>query len=67
MRMPPRRFFVANVLSALVWAPAYLAPGIVIGELGSSDDLRYLIFPVAGIGLIVAGWSLLHLWQRHRR
>lgn len=67
MRMPPRRFFIANVLSAIVWAPAYLTPGILLGELGDGADLRYLIFPAAGIGLIVAGWSLIHLWQRRRR
>lgn len=66
MRMPPKRFFIANVLSAIIWAPAYLAPGILLGELGSDADLRYLIFPAAGIGLIVAAWSLIHLWQRRR-
>jgi membrane protein DedA with SNARE-associated domain len=27
MRMPVRRFYVANVLSAVIWAPALLAPG----------------------------------------
>ena len=29
--MPPRRFFVVNVLSALLWAPAYTLPGVVFG------------------------------------
>ncbi len=31
MQMPPGRFATANVTSALAWAPAYLAPGIVFG------------------------------------
>jgi undecaprenyl-diphosphatase len=31
MGMPPLRFVVANVASALVWAPAYLLPGMVLG------------------------------------
>lgn len=31
MGMRRSRFFTANVLSALVWAPAYLLPGIVVG------------------------------------
>jgi membrane protein DedA with SNARE-associated domain len=31
MGMPWPRFFVANGLSAVVWAPAYLLPGIVFG------------------------------------
>lgn len=31
MAMPRSRFFTANILSALLWAPAYLLPGIVVG------------------------------------
>ncbi|MEX0387277.1 VTT domain-containing protein [Spiribacter onubensis] len=29
--MPPGRFLLANVSSALAWAPAYLLPGVVFG------------------------------------
>ncbi|MFN2308959.1 MAG: VTT domain-containing protein [Gammaproteobacteria bacterium] len=29
--MPPRRFFIVNLLSALLWAPAYILPGVVFG------------------------------------
>lgn len=29
--MSPRRFFTANVASALLWAPAYTLPGVVFG------------------------------------
>ena len=29
--MPPRRFFLVNVISALLWAPAYTLPGVVFG------------------------------------
>lgn len=64
LRMPPGRFFVANILSALVWAPAYLAPGMILGELGEDGDPRYLIFPIAAIGLIVAVWGLVQFWRR---
>lgn len=66
MRMPPKRFFIANVLSALVWAPAYLAPGILLGELGNGDDLRYLVFPAAAVGLIVVAWGLVHYAMSRR-
>jgi undecaprenyl-diphosphatase len=31
MGMSRGRFFAANILSALLWAPAYLLPGIVVG------------------------------------
>jgi undecaprenyl-diphosphatase len=29
--MPASRFFVVNILSALVWAPAYILPGMLFG------------------------------------
>lgn len=29
--MPPRKFFAVNVISALLWAPAYTLPGVVFG------------------------------------
>ncbi len=32
MRMAPRQFLVANIGSALAWAPAYLAPGVKMGH-----------------------------------
>ncbi|MEN8167485.1 MAG: VTT domain-containing protein [Pseudomonadota bacterium] len=46
LSMPPWRFYVANLLSALVWAPAYLLPGIVLGaslELASEVALRLVL------------------------
>jgi undecaprenyl-diphosphatase len=67
MRMSPKPFFIANVLSALVWAPAYLAPGILLGELGNGADLRYLIFPAAAVGLIVVVWGSVHYGVLSRR
>jgi len=29
--MPPLRFYIANILSAIGWAPAYMLPGILLG------------------------------------
>lgn len=59
LHMPPGRFFTANILSALVWAPAYLIPGMVFGEISGSGDWRPLVFPLAAIALIVLVWWLL--------
>lgn len=64
MHMPPKRFFVANVLSALVWAPAYLAPGMLFGEISESGDWRQLMFPIGAVAVIVLAWLLLHARQR---
>ena len=62
LHMPPKRFFIANVLSALVWAPAYLAPGMVLGS-AAGGDWRQLLFPAAGVALVVGVWLLIH-WRR---
>jgi len=31
MSMPPLRFFLADILSGIIWAPAFLLPGVLIG------------------------------------
>jgi membrane protein DedA with SNARE-associated domain len=31
LRMPSRQFYVANILSALVWAPMHVFPGVLLG------------------------------------
>lgn len=56
LEMPPRRFYAANVLSAVVWAPAHVFPGVVLAmavKLRSAfDEQRALIIATA---LIVCG------------
>jgi undecaprenyl-diphosphatase len=68
MRMPPRRFFIANVLSAMIWAPAYLLPGMLLGGIsnGEPTDWQKLLFPAGGIVLIVVAWLLFHRWEQRR-
>lgn len=39
MRMPTRRFYVANVLSAVVWAPVLITPGALVGWWASLNDV----------------------------
>ncbi len=54
--MPPGRFYLNNVLSALLWAPAYLIPGMVFGA------SLALAGQVAGrLALLLAG-LVLFLW-----
>lgn len=64
LHMPPKRFYTANVLSALVWAPAYLLPGMVMGNATSSGDWRQLLFPAAAIVAIVLVWWAVHTHRR---
>lgn len=60
LRMPRWRFYVANVASALVWAPSHILPGVLVGAsfgfLGeAAKPLAVLI-----VTLIVALWAITH-------
>ncbi len=58
MGMPPWRFVIANLLSALVWAPAYLLPGIAFGaslELASEVAFRLVLLLLL---LLLLAWLL---------
>jgi len=56
LQMPPRQFYVANILSAATWAPAHVFPGVVLAmvlQLSSASVEQRAILVIAG--LIVAG------------
>ena len=66
MDMTPPRFFVANLLSALVWAPAYLLPGIVFGaslELAAEAAVRLvLVALILLLAVWIAAWAVQQLF-----
>jgi membrane protein DedA with SNARE-associated domain len=58
VRMPARQFYVANILSAIVWAPAHVFPGVVFGllvRLAGARPEQIFILAVAAmfLGVIV--------------
>ncbi len=65
--MPPGKFLAVNLLSALLWAPAYLLPGIAFGTslaLASQVAARLALF----IALVVGGtwfalWAVGRLYR----
>ncbi len=64
MGMSPARFTVVNVVSALIWAPAYTLPGVVFGAsmgLASEVASRLAIWVV---GLVATLW--LTVWGVRR-
>ncbi|MCG8069605.1 MAG: VTT domain-containing protein [Candidatus Thiodiazotropha taylori] len=74
MGMTPMRFLLANISSALVWAPAYLLPGIVFGaslELASEVTFRLVILLLLILalawGLFKLAHALFRLLQPHAR
>ena len=61
VRMPARQFYVANVLSAIVWAPAHVFPGVVFGllvSLAGASPEQIFILAVAAMILSVAAVRL---------
>lgn len=59
--MPPLRFMVANILSAIGWAPAYMLPGIILGaaaqELPPDIGIRIIL-----VTLLIVLFCLLCFW-----
>ena len=60
LRMPVPRFYIANVLSALVWAPSHILPGVLIGaSLGlfghAAEPLAIII-----VLLVALAWLLVY-------
>lgn len=58
MGMSPWRFLIANLSSAIVWAPAYLLPGIVFGtSLELASEVAFRLVALMLLVLLVA-WGL---------
>lgn len=53
--MPATRFYLANILSALAWAPLYLAPGFIFGRTVGLQNLgeALLIVTILFIGFLL--------------
>ncbi|MFP3796203.1 MULTISPECIES: VTT domain-containing protein [Paraburkholderia] len=66
--MTPMRFFVMNVISALVWAPAHILPGVVFGaslQLAGAVSFR-LVVALAMIALAFwLIWRFTHVLLAH--
>ncbi len=65
MQLSPRTYLIASISSAIIWAPAYLLPGYLIGHASKSLPphlaltwLAYLLLAVLGI------WVLGHALHR---
>lgn len=56
LAMPPLRFYVANILSALAWAPAHIVPGALFGA------SLTLVGPAAGRLALLLAVLLVLLW-----
>ena len=64
MDMPAPRFYLANVLSALAWAPAYLAPGMLLGHTAGNDGLGGLMIIAAAVFAVIAVLAFVHRYWK---
>jgi membrane protein DedA with SNARE-associated domain len=79
MRLPPSRFFLADVVACIAWAPAFLLPGVFFGaslEVASEYTGRLTVMLVILMSVLWLTWWLTRLayeplasrsarWLRH--
>jgi membrane protein DedA with SNARE-associated domain len=69
LRMSPRQFYAANILSALAWAPAHVFPGVLLGMAvslaGVSAGQRILLLVAGLIVISAAVWAMRFYLSRH--
>ncbi len=56
--MPPLRFMLINIVSALVWAPAYLLPGVIAGAAIEIDKTTGATIVISLLGMVIFSWLL---------
>ena len=65
--MPPLRFVIVNVLSALAWAPAYTLPGVVFGaSLGVASEIasRLTVLSLAVLAILwFTAWLVYRIYS----
>jgi membrane protein DedA with SNARE-associated domain len=56
LRMSSRHFYVANIISALVWAPMHVFPGVLVGLAIAFGGAHAPELSLAAVGLLLLGW-----------
>ena len=64
LRMSSRHFYVANILSALVWAPIHVFPGVLVGLAIAFGGARAPELSVAAIGVLILAWIAWNVIKR---
>jgi membrane protein DedA with SNARE-associated domain len=63
LKMSTRHFYVANILSALVWAPMHVFPGVLVG-LAIAFGGHSPVLSLAALGVLVVGWLAWKMIER---
>src|SRR5262252_1913906 len=64
LRMSSRHFYVANILSALVWAPMHVFPGVLLGLAIAFGGARAPELSVAAVGVLILAWIAWNMIKR---
>ena len=65
--MPPRRFYAANILSAIAWAPAHVFPGVVLvmaSQMMGAMTTERIIFAVTVLVVAAVIVFFVHRWVK---
>src|SRR6202000_727849 len=68
MGMPPLRFYAINVLSALLWAPAHILPGVVFGAsvlLAGAVSFRLVVIIALLVGIVWLSFRAMEFLVSH--
>jgi membrane protein DedA with SNARE-associated domain len=67
LRMSPRQFYAANILSAVIWASVHVFPGVLLAVglqlIGASAEQRTILI-IAGLIIAILVIFVMHLWFR---
>ncbi|WP_345814799.1 VTT domain-containing protein [Paraburkholderia sp. PREW-6R] len=68
LAMPPTRFYAMNVLSALLWAPAHILPGVVFGAsvlLAGAVSFRLVVIIAMLLAIIWVSYRAMRFLLSH--
>jgi undecaprenyl-diphosphatase len=61
LQMSPLRFYVANLLSALIWAPAHVLSGVLVGSAITVFGAAAKPLGILVVLLLVLTWATVHI------
>jgi membrane protein DedA with SNARE-associated domain len=64
LRMSSRHFYVANILSALVWAPIHIFPGVLVGLAIAFGGAHAPELSLAAVGVLILAWIAWRMIER---
>ncbi len=63
LRMPARRFYAANILSALVWAPSHILPAVFVGAAVGRVGAAAKPLAILAVLAVIVIWTAIRLVQ----